>query len=81
MTLEKQKGHLLYNTQYLNNTYLKIYDNLGQKELLNYNVPQVRGLVPTNKSEDQAMAMCTRELMKRVNVQLPQALKKLNINF
>jgi hypothetical protein len=60
---------------------LKIYDNLGQKELLNYNVPQVRVLVPTNKSEDQAMAMCTRELMKRVNVQLPQALKKLNINF
>ena len=60
---------------------LKIYDNLGQKELLNYNVPQVRVLVPTNKSEDQAMAMCTRELMKRVNVQLPQALKKLNVNF
>ena len=60
---------------------LKIYDNLGQKELLNYNVPQVRVLVPANKSEQQASAMCVRELMKRVNVQLPQALKKLNINL
>ena len=60
---------------------LKIYDNLGQKELLNLNVPQVRVLVPANKSEQQAAAMCVREVMKRVNVQLPQALKKLNINL
>ena len=60
---------------------LKIYDNLNQKELLNYNVPQVRVLVPVTKSEQQTMAMCARELMKRVNVQLPQALKKLNINL
>ena len=60
---------------------LKIYDNLGQKELLNYNVPPVRVLVPANKSEGQTLSTCTRELMKRVNVQLPQALKKLNINF
>ena len=60
---------------------LKIYDNHGQKELLNYNVPPVRVLVPANKSEEQAKATCVRELMKRVNVQLPQALKKLNINF
>lgn len=60
---------------------LKIYDNMNQKELLNYNVPQVRVLVPVNKSEQQTMAMCARELMKRVNVQLPQALKKLNINL
>ena len=60
---------------------LKIYDNLNQKELLNYNVPQVRVLVPVTKSEQQTMTMCARELMKRVNVQLPQALKKLNINL
>lgn len=60
---------------------LKIYDNLNQKELLNYNVPQVRVLVPVTKSEQQTMVMCARELMKRVNVQLPQALKKLNINL
>lgn len=60
---------------------LKIYDNLNQKELLNYNVPQVRVLVPVTKSEQQTMAMCARELMKRVNVQLPQTLKKLNINL
>jgi hypothetical protein len=60
---------------------LKIYDNLNQKELLNYNVPQVRVLVPVSRSEEQTMAMIARELMKRVNAQLPQALKKLNINL
>lgn len=60
---------------------LKIYDNLNQKELLNYNVPQVRVLVPVNRSEEQTLAMISRELMKRVNAQLPQALKKLNINL
>jgi hypothetical protein len=60
---------------------LKIYDNHSQKELLNYNVPQVRVLVPVDKSEQQTMAILSRELMKRVNAQLPQALKKLNINL
>lgn len=60
---------------------LKIYDNVGQKELINYNVNQVRVLVPVDKSEQQTMAMCSREIMKRVNVQLPQVLKKLNIDL
>ena len=59
---------------------LRIYDNHSQKELLNYNVPQVRVLVPVSNSEQQAKATCVRELMKRANVQLPQSLKKLNIN-
>ena len=74
-------GELYDMKEHFTSLSLKIYDNLNQKELLNYNVPQIRLLVPVNKSEQQAIAMCARELMKRVNVQLPQALKKLNINL
>ena len=60
---------------------LKIYDNINKKELMNYTVPQVRVLVPADRSEAQAAAMCAREIMKRAEVQIPAALKKLNINF
>ena len=60
---------------------LTIHDNIHQKELLNYNIPQLRILVPADRSEQQAAAMCARELMKRANVQLPKALKSLNINL
>lgn len=77
----KVAGELYEMKEYFASMTLKIYDNKGQKELLNYNVPQVRVLVPADKSEQQASASCVRELMKRVNVQLPQALKKLNINL
>lgn len=59
---------------------LKVYDNKTKTELLNYNLPQIRVLVAASDSQQQAKAVCARELMKRVNVQLPQALKQLNIN-
>ena len=59
---------------------LKVYDNKTKTELLNYNIPQLRVLVPMSDSEQQAKAVCARELMKRANVQLPQALKQMNIN-
>ena len=60
---------------------LRVYDNAKQSQLLEYNVPQVKVLVPANNSEQQAKAMCTRELMKRVKVELPKKIKKLNINL
>ena len=59
---------------------VRIFDNKTKTELMNYNLPQIRVLVPANNSEQQAKAVCARELMKRVNAQLPQELKKLNIN-
>ena len=59
---------------------LRIYDNKTRVEILNYNLPQIRVLVPANNSVQQAKAVCARELMKRANVQLPQALKKMNVN-
>ena len=59
---------------------LKVYDNIKQTQLVEYSVTQVKVLVPADKSEAQAKAMCTRELMKRVNAGLPKELKKMNIN-
>jgi hypothetical protein len=59
---------------------LRIYENKTRVEILNYNLPQIRVLVPANNSVQQAKAVCARELMKRANVQLPQALKKMNVN-
>ena len=60
---------------------LRIYDNVKQSQLFEYSVPQVKVLVPAHNSEQQAKAMCTRELMKRVKIELPKKLKKLNINL
>ena len=76
----KVAGELYEMKEYFASMSLKIYDNKTHVELLNYNVPQVRVLAPATDSQQKAKAACVRELMKRANVQLPQALKKLNIN-
>lgn len=60
---------------------IRIYDNAKQTQLLEYNVPSVKVLVPAHNSEQQAKAMCTRELMKRVKKELPKQLKKLTVNL
>ena len=75
------QGELYNMYEYFTSLNLRIYDNLNDKELLNYNVPPIRVLVPADKSKQQAEATCARELMKRANVQLPQAIKTLNINL
>jgi hypothetical protein len=76
----KVQGELYEMKEYFASLNLKIYNNKDKIELMNYNVPQLRILVPAHNSEEQAKAMCTRELMKRVDAQLSQAIKKLNIN-
>ena len=60
---------------------LKIYDNVKQTQLIDYSATQIKVLVPADKSEAQAKAMCTRELMKRVKAELPKTLKKMNVNL
>jgi hypothetical protein len=75
------QGELYNMYEYFTSLNLRIYDNLNDKELLNYNIAPVRVLVPADNSKQQIESACARELMKRVNVQLPQAIKKLNINL
>lgn len=59
---------------------LKIYNNRTQEQLMNYTADRVKVLVPTNKSVEQTSAMCVREVMKRVNRELPKQIKSLNLN-
>ena len=76
----KVAGELYDMKECFTSLTLRIYDNKTRVEVMNYNLPQIRLLVPASNSAEQAKAMCARELMKRANVQLPQALKKMNIN-
>ncbi|MCB6970588.1 MULTISPECIES: LPP20 family lipoprotein [Butyricimonas] len=59
---------------------LKIYNNKNQQMLLNYSVNRVKVLVPISKSAEETISMCVREVMKRVNRELPDRIKKLKIN-
>lgn len=59
---------------------LKIYNNKTQEQLMNYTADRVKVLVPTDKSVEQTSAMCVREVMKRVNRELPKQIKSLNLN-
>ena len=74
-------GELYNMVEHFTSLNVRIYDNVNAKEVLNYNIPQLKVLVPAGYSKEQTEAMCARELMKRADVQLPQALKGLNINF
>ena len=56
---------------------MKFYDNKNQQLLYTYDVQQLRVLSPEKNSIEQTMAQCTRELMKRVQKELP---KKLVLN-
>lgn len=58
---------------------LKIYNNATQELLLDYSANGVKVLIPASKSATQSISMCVREVMKRVNRELPKQLKTLNI--
>ena len=58
---------------------VKIYNNETEQLLLDYSVNQVKVLSPVHKSAEETVAMCIREVMKRVNRELPNRLKKLNL--
>lgn len=59
---------------------LKIYNNKSEQLLLNYTVNQLKVLSPVHKTAEETMSMCVREVMKRVNRELPNRIKKLNLN-
>lgn len=59
---------------------IKIYNNKTELLLLDYAVNRVKVLSPVHKSADETIALCIREVMKRVNRNLPNQLKKINLN-
>ena len=58
---------------------IKIYNNKTQGLLSEYSVPNLRILVPVNKSSEQVSSMCARELMKQFNDRLTLVLKNLKL--
>lgn len=58
---------------------LKIYDNSTEELLLDYSVNNVKVLAPVHKSAEATIAMCVREVMKRVNRELPAKLGKVKV--
>lgn len=73
-------GGLYDLKEYYCSLALKIYDKESRTLLLDYILQHVRVLAPFNKSKAQIEAMCTRELMKRINRELPDNIKKMNLN-
>lgn len=67
------------NTCYCTLT-VKIYNNRTEQLLLDYSVNRVKVLAPVHKSANETIALGVREVMKRVNRELPNRLKKLNLN-
>ncbi len=60
---------------------LNIFNNKSQSMLLKYAIADHRVLVPMNQSAAQAKMTCARELVKQFKRELPQELKKLNLNL
>ncbi len=59
---------------------LKIYNNQTQQLLMEYTVDRLRILAPIKNSADQTKIQAAREVMKRVNRELPGKLRSLNLN-
>ena len=84
MTTKMEMGSVVTGGVYdLNTCYctfvLKFYINKMEQLLLDYSVNQVKVLSPVHKSAEETIAMCIREVMKRVNRELPNRLKKMSL--
>ena len=65
----------IYNlNESLVNLQIKFYDNNTRHLLYTYSVQQLRVLSPEKNSVEQTMNQCTRELIKRVQRELPKKL-------
>lgn len=72
-------GNYDLNTCYCSLT-LKIYNNYTTDMLLDYSLDKVKVLTPVHKSYESTVAQGIREIMKRVNRELPKMLTKIKIN-
>ena len=83
LTTKLEMGNVISGGAYnMNSCYctlvLKIYDNNSSNLLLTYTVNGIKVLAPVHKTSGETIAMCNREVMKKVNRELPAQLKKLN---
>lgn len=84
LTTSLEMGNTVSGGNYdLNTCYctliLKIFDNNNGTTLLDYSANNVKVLVPVHKSAEGTIAMAVREVMKRVNRELPKMLGKIKL--
>lgn len=85
LSTEMDMGEVVSGGLYeLNTCYctlvLKIYNNKTEQLLLDYSVNRVKVMVPVHKTAEETISACVREVMKRVQRELPNRLKKLSFN-
>ena len=78
-----EMGELVTGGMYNMNTCycsldMKFYNYKTEQTLLNYGVSRVKVLAPESNTAEKTLSMCVREVMKRVNRELPAHIKKLN---
>lgn len=66
------------NTCYCKIT-LRVYNNATQEQLLEYAPVDIKVLTPIGKSYKQTLSMCIREVIKRMQRELPKQLKSIEI--
>lgn len=71
-------GELYNMVEYFSSLDINIINSRTSVSLLTYTINGVRSLVPENKSTDQAKAMATRDLLKKVNVSFKKKLEGFN---
>lgn len=80
LTIENEIPGELYNfNECFCSLSVKIYNNNTQSLLGEYALPNIRVLVPINKSAEQASQMCVREMMKQFKTKLPAVINKIKM--
>lgn len=75
------QGEMYDFTEYFSGVNVNIVNNHNRSALLNYNIEDLKTVVPQGTSVAKAQASATRELIKNLNRQLALALKNMEINL
>lgn len=59
---------------------LRVYNNATQELMLEYAPDDIKVLTPIEKSYKQTLAICIREVMKRMQRELPKQLRMIKMN-
>lgn len=83
ITSTLELGDVISGMNNLNTCYcgleLKIYNSKTEKLVFEYNIDNIKVLVPVTKSSKETKDRCAKELIKRVKKELPDKLRKMNL--
>lgn len=75
------QGEMYDFTEYFSGVNVNIVNNHNRSALLNYNIEDLKTVVPKGTSVTNAQASANRELIKNLNRQLALALKNIEVNL